>query len=238
MQNLKEKLNSYINPRMKEWEFIDSHKFARLDSSPARQVGSHRSRGFTLIEMLIAMAIFTSSITGLIVVTSSGIANVNFAKNKLTATYLAQEGIEEIRNLRDTFYFFIFTDPQTEWQNTVGVFEIKGCIIFGAQQQLENEFGCNTVLSLTQVPQLSLCSDDQRMDCGNPGINPLRIDQDGFFTPPPQGNLGTAFRRVIKIENIGTTTSTPEIRVTVEVAWQQGTRTRRVSVTENLLGWK
>lgn len=59
--------------------------------------------GFTLVETLVAISIFTMSILGLMSVLASGISNTGFAKKKMQATYLAQEGIEYVRNQRDTF---------------------------------------------------------------------------------------------------------------------------------------
>ncbi len=58
--------------------------------------------GFTLVETLVAISIFTVSILGLMSVLSSGISSTIYAKQKMAASYLAQEGIEYIRNIRDT----------------------------------------------------------------------------------------------------------------------------------------
>src|SRR3989344_723402 len=63
-------------------------------------------RGFTLVETLVAVSIFSISILALMSVLASGIANTNYAKQKMIAAYLAQEGIEYIRNMRDTFALF------------------------------------------------------------------------------------------------------------------------------------
>lgn len=60
-----------------------------------------KNRAFTLVETLVAISIFSVSILGLMSVLASGISNTNYAKQKTMASYLAQEGIEYVRNLRD-----------------------------------------------------------------------------------------------------------------------------------------
>jgi len=59
------------------------------------------SGGFTLVETLIAISIFSVSIVAMMSILGRGISDVNYAKKKLTASYLAQEGIEYVRNMRD-----------------------------------------------------------------------------------------------------------------------------------------
>jgi Tfp pilus assembly protein PilV len=58
--------------------------------------------GFTLVEALIAISIFTMSLLGIMSILADNITNIGYAKQKMTATYLAQEGIEYVRNIRDT----------------------------------------------------------------------------------------------------------------------------------------
>lgn len=61
-----------------------------------------KKKGFTLLEVIIAIFIITVGVVGtisLIVQTLSGTA---IASQRLIAAYLAQEGIEIIRNIRDT----------------------------------------------------------------------------------------------------------------------------------------
>ena len=58
--------------------------------------------GFTLIETLVSLFIFASSITVLLYVSAQGIFDTNYAKNKSTAIFLTQEGVELARNYRDT----------------------------------------------------------------------------------------------------------------------------------------
>lgn len=57
--------------------------------------------GFTIVEALIAIIILTISIAGPITIASKGMASANFAKDQITAFYLAQEAVEYIRNKRD-----------------------------------------------------------------------------------------------------------------------------------------
>jgi prepilin-type N-terminal cleavage/methylation domain-containing protein len=60
-----------------------------------------KNKGFTLIEALVAITILTVSIAGPITIASRGMASAVFARDQITAFYLAQEAIEFIRNKRD-----------------------------------------------------------------------------------------------------------------------------------------
>lgn len=54
-----------------------------------------------MIEALVAIAVLTISIAGPITIASKGIASAIFARDQITAFYLAQESVEYIRNKRD-----------------------------------------------------------------------------------------------------------------------------------------
>ena len=60
------------------------------------------NKGFSLVEVLIAISIFTMTIVTMMSVIGGGIADVTYARQKMVASYLAQEGIEYIRNQRDS----------------------------------------------------------------------------------------------------------------------------------------
>ena len=61
-------------------------------------------KGFTLIETLFAILIFSSALIALMTIAGRGISATADAEQTTTASYLAQEGIEVARNMRDSNY--------------------------------------------------------------------------------------------------------------------------------------
>lgn len=60
-----------------------------------------KQKGFTLLETLIAVTILSVSLAGPITIASQGLSSAFFAKEQITAFYLAQEAVEYIRSVRD-----------------------------------------------------------------------------------------------------------------------------------------
>jgi type II secretory pathway pseudopilin PulG len=60
------------------------------------------NKSFTLIETLVAISILTTGILAISSLISYLISVSSISKQRLVAAYLAQEGIEIVRNLRDT----------------------------------------------------------------------------------------------------------------------------------------
>lgn len=63
---------------------------------------SHNRKGFTLIETLFAILIFSAALISLMTIAGRGISATNTAREQIVAHYLAQEGLEVVRNVRDT----------------------------------------------------------------------------------------------------------------------------------------
>ena len=60
------------------------------------------TKGFTLLETLIAVTILVTALVGPMTIASNGLNSAFFARDQVTAFYLAQEGIEFVRYVRDT----------------------------------------------------------------------------------------------------------------------------------------
>lgn len=61
-----------------------------------------KTKGFTLLEGIVAIFLITLGIGGAYTLISQIISSVAISSQKLIAAYLAQEGIEVVRNIRDT----------------------------------------------------------------------------------------------------------------------------------------
>ena len=60
------------------------------------------NKGFTLIEVTIAIFVLLIGILGVFAATQQIISYISLSNSKLTAIYLAQEGVEIVRNTRDS----------------------------------------------------------------------------------------------------------------------------------------
>lgn len=63
---------------------------------------SQTNRGFTLIETFVAITILVTAIAGPLTIASKGLTSSYVARDQLTASFLAQEAIEYVRQKRDT----------------------------------------------------------------------------------------------------------------------------------------
>lgn len=59
-------------------------------------------KGFTLIETLVAISILLIAVVGPLTISASSLQSSLNVRNQITASYLAEEGIEYVRNIRDT----------------------------------------------------------------------------------------------------------------------------------------
>lgn len=82
------------------------------------------NKGFTLLETVIATSIVMFGIIGLLIVSQDSVLTVYFARDRLTASYLAKEGMEIVRNIRDRN---LLVYPPRPWNSglSLGRYEVQ-----------------------------------------------------------------------------------------------------------------
>lgn len=173
------------------------------------------SKGFTLVETLVSISIFTVSILGLMSVLASGISDTTYAKQKMTASYLAQEGIEYIRNMRDAYVLY---PANGSWNSFSS--KLNNC-------KNNNGCGINSLVPVTDNNFTFQCSASNKCN--------LNMQSDGSYNT----NLGTGtdsgFIRVIKIDTAGL--GSDELKVSSTVSWTQGSGGYNITFSEHLFNW-
>jgi hypothetical protein len=74
-------------------------------------------RGETIMETVIALSILAIGLTFSSVLISSSLRNISISKNRVIAVNIAREGIEAVRNIRDTNWLKFSGRRRTCWNN-------------------------------------------------------------------------------------------------------------------------
>lgn len=181
------------------------------------------THGFTLIETLVAIAILTVAIASPMALTSQSLATVSYARDQITAFYLAQEAIEAVRALRDGQILKIS-------HTAAGGIDLFGPIPIEQPGDSSHPF---IITTLQPDPAYAITN------CTGT-CPPLRTDDtktfygyDGTWTP-------TRFTRTVHAQYAkkpDNSTNTDEIRVTVTVTWMSGRVSRSFKLAENMYRW-
>ena len=80
-----------------------------------------KSRGFTLLEVIIAIFILTVGVGGAFSLIYQTLSVASLSELRLTGAYLAQEGMEVVRNIRDKTWLEKRTGPAIMWDEYLPV---------------------------------------------------------------------------------------------------------------------
>ena len=165
-----------------------------------------------MMEVMIAIFFLTSGIIASFTLISYTVSSMRYSSNKLIAAYLAQEGIELVRNIRDTNWLENSSEEPHFWDEGL----VAICPFFGP--------GCE--IDHLSVP-LSLTNTDSS----------LRFDNTNGYNY----NFGnpTTFKRKIYIDETAVDEPDSIVRlvVSVEVSWMEKGVPRKITVQENLYNW-
>ncbi len=172
--------------------------------------------GFTLVETLVALSIFTTAIVAIIVVSAGGIGNLQIAEKRAQGSFLAQEGIELVRNIRDSA--MLAGTNGSGW--TTFITSNSGGIA-----------ACTNGASCTIDP-ITLAVTACVGSCP-----PIRHDlSGGIGTYDYTSTTASVFVRTIQV-SFAAPGTTDEVRVTSTVSWPEGT-TQSLTLTEDLFNWQ
>lgn len=166
--------------------------------------------GFTLIETLFAILIFSAALVSLLVIAGKGISATGQVKNETIAFYLAQEGLEVVRNIRDSN----FVSGNT-WDG--GFSGTPDC---ATPNRCYLDF-------IGGVPQLETVA--------NPTDGDIFFNN-GIYTN--QGGTPTAFTRYVQVVPVVNGGTPDEYTVTSRVRWQSRGITRSVELTTLIKKWR
>jgi prepilin-type N-terminal cleavage/methylation domain-containing protein len=185
-------------------------------------------RGFTIVEVLIALTIFSIAVAGVITIAVQGGMNVNASKLTLTANYLADEGVELMRAMRDTSVVGA-TTTTIGWNAYTSVFGTTRCTVVSP---------CDIDPTIApSTPSGPFPSINNVVNCA------MYCSLYTYTSGPKQGyyssTLGgsgvtlSPYRRQITV----TPLSANEVRVIVKVQYNIGTVMQTVTSSENLYNW-
>lgn len=167
--------------------------------------------GFTLIETLVAIFIFSTALVALSGIAARGVSSVNRAKEVTTAQFLAQEGLEMVRNVRDN------TTLQTIQPWDVGFSDCS------------EDNPCD-IDYLPGVPELIHCTTACELWLEN-----------GVYTDNPNGpSFETKYSRIIWVVPLtqNNLNETIEYAIYSRVTWAVGSATRSVETSTTLNNWQ
>lgn len=157
-------------------------------------------KGFTLIETLIAIAVLTLSIVGPFQVVQGVLNSAYNARDQLTAAGLAQEGMEYVREVRDSNYL-------NNTKNGAGVSSMNG---FGT---VSGNPDCYTNACVVDPFTQTIA------DCGGASCSayPLYFDPVTYRYNQQTSGTKSIFTRSIQLTKNAAIPS--EVLVTVTVSW-------------------
>lgn len=170
------------------------------------------TRGFTLIETMVAIALLAVAIVAPVSLAARSLQSAYYARDQVTASYLAQEAIESVRAIRDHNIMRIRQGSSVDILDGIPIGQ---------------DFVIDTRSNQTWTNCATL---------------PLKTDGSfyGYGADPcNQGEAGwtpARFSRVVRADFI--TGTTDEIRLTATVSWASGVFAgRSFAISENLYRW-
>lgn len=195
--------------------------------------------GFTLIETLVAVTILALAVSGPLVAASRAVAVAGLSRDKLIASYLAQEGVEYVRAMRDGEYLQLYSvgDTDDAWNNFLNGSDsssIAQCRTATCTLDPAKAMGTNTNGTVSLQP----CGGATGSSC-----LPLYPNANGVYSREVNTDYkGTLFTRTVQVLDIPGTSDSPTVypekKVVSIVSWRTHGSTHSVTITDHLTLWQ
>jgi prepilin-type N-terminal cleavage/methylation domain-containing protein len=195
-----------------------------------------KQKGFTLVETLVAISILMLAILGPLSIASAGLRNSLYARDQITAFYLAQEGIEYVRYERDDTYLQ-GADDGSDPYGWLGEDLVNKCFTDDL-----GDHGCvidsyEWIIGDEDVDDVVMTCAPENADGEQCPNRNLYLTQDGYYTYNAQSNSSLShYQRIVKIEPVkaGTDVKTDEVKIVSTMIWSTPSGKRTFELTENL----
>ncbi len=189
------------------------------------------------METLVAIGILTLSITVTLGLVANGLSDAIFAREEVTAFYLAQDAMEQIKNIRTENALHKSADgpnnqSQLQWlthippaDSTPYYIDSSGTFISCAEAPTNNDptlFDSSITKQELECPLLNIDSGPDTTNTGLYGYNPA-------WTP-------TGFMRTVTILPINGHGDN-EVQVQVDIYYSKGNIHRAFRLKENIFDW-
>jgi type II secretory pathway pseudopilin PulG len=184
------------------------------------KTSQNKNKGFTLIEVLVAIFILITAVVVPLTIGSKAFAYSNFVRDQSTASYLAQEAVEYIRLQRDnaSLQYDGFNNPWEVFKSAVG-----NCMSDPDDSDLG---GCYFNVQ-TSSPAITSCDGK----CPS-----MYLDSNGYYTYVDTS--GKWFLRSVETQVVGSG-ALERLRIDVTVLWNtNGVDERRFEIVEYLTPWQ
>lgn len=174
---------------------------------------NNNSKGFTILETLVAISILLISIVGPLTVAEKGLVAASTAQDQMTATYLAEDLLEFVRDVRDNY----IVANNSSW--LAGSVDLSSCNTVNSKCDFDTKVQSPSapVFATCNVTALNLCT--------------LYLAPSGsinYYTPDSTLNATSSrFSRSFTITPLnesvaGNAETAASAVITVNVAWKTG----------------
>lgn len=183
--------------------------------------------GFTLIETLIAIAVLTLAVVGPLYTASRSIVAAQTANDQLTASYLAQEGIEYVRAMRDYEFLSFYKAANVNVSSAAWTDFVSGSGVGSIAR-------CRTT-ACAYDPYYTMASGNSLTPCSGGVCTPLYL-VNNIYTEQSSiaGAVRTPFTRSIQAYDV----TGNEERIVSTVSWSFHGIPYSVMVTDHLTSWQ